>query len=71
MGTGVLVLKGKMDKGSKSMTMKGDMVNPLTGKTSPYRQVYTIVDANTRKFEMFDTKNGKEFKSMEIIMKRQ
>jgi hypothetical protein len=70
MGTGVLVLKGKMDKGSKSMTMTGDMVNPVTGKTSPYRQVYTIVDANTRKFEMYDTKNGKEFKSMEIVMKR-
>jgi hypothetical protein len=42
----------------------------MNGKKTPYRETYTIVDANTRKMEMFDTKNGQEYKSMEIIMKR-
>ena len=70
MGTGMIIATGKFDEKSKSMELKGDMVNPLNGKKTPYREIYTIVDANTRKMEMFDVKNGEEFKSMEIIMKR-
>jgi hypothetical protein len=70
MGTGLMVLKGKADKSGKVINLSGTIVNPVDGKTAPYREVYTIVDANTRKMEMYDTKNGKEFKCMEIIMKR-
>ena len=70
MGTGMMVAIGKYDEANKSMNFKGDMVSPLNGKKTPYREVYTIVDANTRKMEMYDTKNGEEYKSMEIIMKR-
>jgi len=70
MGTGMMVGVGKWDDASKSMELKGEMVNPMNGKKTAYREVYSIVDANTRKMEMFDTKNGKEFKSMEIVMKR-
>ncbi|MFB3386254.1 DUF1579 domain-containing protein [Flavobacterium sp. LAR06] len=70
MGTGMMVAIGKYDEANKSMNFKGDMVSPLNGKKTPYREIYTIVDANTRKMEMYDTKNGEEYKSMEIIMKR-
>lgn len=70
MGTGMMVATGKYDDKTKSMELKGDMVNPLNGKKTPYREVYTIVDPTTRKLEMFDTKNGEEYKSMEIIMKK-
>ncbi|MFH6986388.1 DUF1579 domain-containing protein [Flavobacterium collinsii] len=70
MGTGMLVAMGKYDESTKSMELKGDMVNPVNGKKTPYREIYTIVDAKTRKMEMFDVKNGEEFKSMEIIMKK-
>lgn len=70
MGTGMMVAIGKYDEANKRMNFKGDMVSPLNGKKTPYREVYTIVDANTRKMEMYDTKNGEEYKSMEIIMKR-
>lgn len=71
MGTGMMVVKGKAAPGAKSYTLVGEVADPLTGKMIKIRQVYTIVDANTRKLEMFDTKNGeKEYKSMEIIMKR-
>ena len=68
MGTGMMVAIGKYDEATKSMDLKGDMVSPLNGKKTPYREVYTIVDAKTRKMEMYDTKNGSEYKSMEIIM---
>jgi len=70
MGTGMMVAIGKYDEANKRMNFKGDMVSPLNGEKTPYREVYIIVDANTRKMEMYDTKNGKEYKSMEIIMKR-
>jgi len=70
MGTGMMIATGKYDDKTKSMELKGDMVNPINGKKTPYREVYTIVDATTRKMEMYDTKNGKEYKSMEIIMKK-
>ncbi len=70
MGTGMMVATGKYDENTKSMDLKGEVVNPENGKKMPYREVYTIVDANTRKMEMYDTKNGKEYKSMEIIMKK-
>jgi hypothetical protein len=70
MGTGIMVATGKFDEKNKSMELKGDMVNPLNGKKTPYREIYTIVDANTRKMDMFDFKNGEEYKSMEIVMKR-
>lgn len=70
MGTGMMIASGKYDDKTKSMELKGDMVNPINGKKTPYREVYTIVDATTRKMEMYDTKNGKEYKSMEMIMKK-
>lgn len=70
MGTGLMVMYGKPDKTGKSIIFTGKMVNPVDGKTSTCREVYTILDDNTRRMEMFDTKDGKEWKSMEIVMKR-
>ena len=70
MGTGMMVAVGKYNEGTKSVDYKGEVVNPVTGKKAPYREVYTIVDPNTRRMEMYDTKNGTEYKSMEILMKR-
>ncbi|TDX13443.1 DUF1579 domain-containing protein [Flavobacterium sp. S87F.05.LMB.W.Kidney.N] len=70
MGTGMMVAFGKYDEKTKTIEFKGDVVNPVTGKKAPYREVYTIVDPTTRKMEMYDTKNGTEYKSMEIVMKK-
>lgn len=71
MGTGLSVLRGTYDEASKTTTLKGTMVDPTTGKEKQMRQTYTIVDDNTRKIEMYDVgADGKEYKSMEIVMKR-
>ena len=70
MGTGMMVVTGKYNEKNRTVEFKGAMVNPVNGKKTPYREVYSIVDANTRKIEMFDTKNGEEYKSMEIVMKK-
>ncbi len=70
MGTGIMHLSGEYD-GSSTMTLKGEVIDPLTGKAKSVRETFTIIDDNTRKLEMFDTaETGKEYMSMEIFMKR-
>ncbi|MBD3582348.1 DUF1579 domain-containing protein [Flavobacterium selenitireducens] len=71
MGTGIMYISGDYDSASKSATMTGTMIDPMTKKDAKFREVYTWVDADTRKMEMFDTKSsGEEVKSMEIILTR-
>ncbi|HET8803925.1 MAG TPA: DUF1579 domain-containing protein [Aequorivita sp.] len=71
MGTGMMVMRGTYDDATKTIKSKGTMVDPMTGKERKVREVYTIVDDNTRKMEMFETlEGGEEYKSMEILMKR-
>ena len=70
MGTGMMVMKGKMNSGEKTMELNGEMVDPVAGKAVKCRELYTVVDANTRRMEMYDLRNGKEFKMMEIVMKK-
>jgi|SRR5690606_16951483 len=71
MGTGIMYMNAPYDGSSKTIEFKGDVVDPMTKKNKKFREVYTIVDENTRKMEMYDVgPNGKEYKSMEIIMKR-
>lgn len=71
MGTGLMVMRGTYDEATKATTLTGSMVDPVSGKEKQYREVYTIVDDNTRKMEMYETAaGGEETKTMEIIMKR-
>lgn len=70
-GTGIMVSTGPYDAAKKAFDLKGESVDPMTGKTIKFREVYTFVDDNTRKLEIFDTKEGQsEYKSLEIMMKR-
>lgn len=70
MGTGMMVMKGKYDEATKSTTLNGKMVDAMTGKENDCREIFTIVDANTRKMEMYCNSGKGEFKNMEIVMKR-
>lgn len=70
MGTGMMVMKGVMAEDGKSIEFFGEMVDPVTGKNMTCRELFTIVDNNTRKMEMFCGTGAKEYKSMEILMKR-
>jgi hypothetical protein len=71
MGTGMMVSRGHYDEATKSMTFKGAMVDPVTGKEKKVKEVITYIDDNTQKMEMFDIDaNGKESKNMEINSKR-
>lgn len=66
MGTGITFMEGKYDEKSRSVTFIGKMVDPTTGKEEMARQVMKFIDDTNQMMEMYQTKNGKEFKSMEI-----
>lgn len=71
MGTGIMVMEGKPSTKGKTLHMQGKMVDALTGKDMDVREEITFVDANTQIMKMFLTPiDGKEFQTMEIVMKR-
>lgn len=69
MGTGIMHGEGDWNPSTKSIEFKGKMTDPARpGKDCEVREVYTFVDDNTQKLEMYgpDSKTGKEYKTMEI-----
>jgi hypothetical protein len=70
MGTGVMTMEGTWDEASKTITSKGKMVDPSSGKELDVRETYQFMDNNNHKMEMFCTKDGKEMKTMELMIKR-
>lgn len=73
MGTGIMNMEGDWNASTKSIEFKGKMADPTRpGKDCNVREIFTFIDDNTQKMEMFgpDAKTGKEFKTMEIIFKR-
>ena len=71
MATGIMYMDGTYDEATKTISFSGECVDPMTKKPKKMRQTYAVVDKDTRKMESFDTSpDGKEYKSMEIIMKR-
>lgn len=50
-------------------TMTG--TDPMTGKPSTMRTVYEMTDTNTERASFYETRDGKEFKSMELLYKRE
>lgn len=71
MGTGIMIMRGTYDETSKTLTLTGSMIDPVTKKDKKQKEVLTYIDDNTQKMEMYDVNaNGKEFKTMEILSKR-
>ncbi len=70
MGTGVMIMEGKWDPGTKTITFKGKATDPMTGKDMEMRETFRIVDDNKQVMEMFTVIDGKEFKNMELTLTR-
>jgi hypothetical protein len=71
MGTGTMTIKGAWDEATKSINFKGSMLDPMSGKNTNIRELFTIVDDNNQKMEMFVVgDDGKENKTMEIKFTR-
>jgi Protein of unknown function (DUF1579). len=70
MGTGIMNMEGTWDDATKSITLKGKTVDPMTGKDMDVREVHKMVDNKTQLMEMYMTNDGKEMKTMEIKFTR-
>ena len=72
MSTGTMYMEGPWDEATKTMTLKGRMINPANGIECEMREVYKLIDDNTQIMEMYgpDMKTGKEYKNMEIKFTR-
>ncbi|MEO5892985.1 MAG: DUF1579 domain-containing protein [Ferruginibacter sp.] len=69
-GTGTMTLEGTWDSQTKSITSKGKAVDPGTGKDMLIREVMKFIDNDTQEMTMYETRDGKEIKTMEIKMTR-
>lgn len=71
MSTGILVFDGNYDAVAKTFTYGGEMACPLTpsGKMG-IREVVKIISPDQYLFEWYETRDGKEMKSMEITYTR-
>ncbi|BAV06113.1 hypothetical protein FLA_2128 [Filimonas lacunae] len=70
MGTGIMNMEGTWDATTKTIAFTGKCTNPANGKEYTMREVFTMVDENNHKMEMYgpDSKTGKEYKTMEIVL---
>jgi hypothetical protein len=71
-GSGIMSLEGSYDAATKSVTLTGNMTDPVAGKPTPVKMVAKDTDANNFVLEMHATnqKDGKMFKCMEIAYTR-
>ena len=69
-GTGLMYMEGTYDEGTKTANLSGKMIDPSTGKDCEMREEIKSPDAKTEILTMYCTKDGKEFKSMEIKLTR-
>jgi len=69
MGTGVLNMEGPYDAATKTITLTGIELDPMTGKEMKMRETLKMVDDHTEVTAMYDITGGKETKLMEIILK--
>jgi hypothetical protein len=71
MSTSLMVMEGDWSDKSQTWTFAGDMPNPLQpAKPIPARWVGKIDSPNQYTFSMFEMRDGKEFKSGELVYKR-
>ena len=70
--TGMMNGEGELSKDQKTLTWNYEFTCPITKKPAVMKEVETIVSETERKLEMWgnDPKSGKNFKMMQIEMKR-
>ena len=68
--TDVLTTEGQADSAHKILKANGRFTDSLSGRPGKLRTVTEIVDANTIKYELYKTRNGKEGKVLEVTYTR-
>jgi len=71
MGSGIMKTEGNYDPATKTFTMTGKLVDPMTSKECTVRETLKIVDDDTHVMTMYNTIGSQpEFKTMEMTFKR-
>lgn len=71
MGSGIMKTEGNYDPATKTFTMTGKLVDPMTSKECTVRETLKIVDDDTHVMTMYNTIGSQpEFKTMELTFKR-
>ena len=69
MGTGIMVNTGTYDEATKTLTLTGQMTEPM-GTEMSVREVIKVIDNDHSTFEMYVDMGGQEVKNMEISYTR-
>jgi hypothetical protein len=70
MGTGSIHMEGPYDPATKTVTLTGKEIEPMSGQEIEVKQTVQFIDDNTQLVQMFSTRDGKEVKTMEIKLTR-
>ncbi|HEY3270249.1 MAG TPA: DUF1579 domain-containing protein [Geothrix sp.] len=72
MGTAIMLMTGTYDPASRTFTYKGDMDDVMKpGKKVKVRQTVKILSDDSHVMEWYESRRGKEIKTMEITYTRQ
>ena len=71
MSTGIMLTTGSYDPASKSFTYLSEMPDPMQPKVVvKVREVFKLVDKDKHMLEWYETRDGKEAKTMEVTYTR-
>ncbi|MBA3647847.1 MAG: DUF1579 family protein [Chitinophagales bacterium] len=68
MNSNINYLEGKPSTDGKSIEFKGIAGDAIPGKNIQYREVITFTDDTHQRIEMYKMTNGREYKTIEIIL---
>ncbi len=70
MSTGIMMSEGSWNESDKTFTWTGSYVDVLTGEKKTMRGTMKVVSDDKHIVEYYDTEDGKEYKSMELVYTR-
>ncbi len=65
-GTGTMTLEGHWDAATKTIELKGKMVDPITGKDIAIRELMKFIDNDNQEMQLYERRDLGERKTMEI-----
>lgn len=71
MSTGSFISRGTYDEEAAAITLHGEYADPMSGASIPVRAVSRHVSDDEHVFEWYETRDGAEIKTMEIVYTRQ
>lgn len=71
MSTGCFMSKGTYDEAAGAITLHGEYADPMGGASIAVRAVSRHVSDDEHVFEWYETRDGAEIKTMEIVYTRQ